>query len=58
MTAELSSEISNLIVIRNYIDTNINSDTISREEVNQLYIIMKKIDRKIIDLLLSKDLKI
>lgn len=48
-------QIANLIVTRNYIDNNINSNTIKREEVGKLQILIKKIDRKIIDLLLSED---
>jgi len=48
-------QISSLIAARNYIDTNINSNTITKEEVGKLQVLIKKIDRKIIDLLLSED---
>jgi hypothetical protein len=55
MVKDSGVQIANLIVARNFIDANINSQTIAREEVGKLQSLIKKIDRKIIDLLLSDD---
>lgn len=55
MSYDEVNEIANLISIREYINSVINSNTVKKNQVNPLQKLIGKIDQKIINFLLSTE---